>query len=350
MFVCMFVITDEFLKSKIEECSGKLGLLVANRMPSRPIVGTRKDSKTVREPKTSALLKNFPYIQLNAETSVQVLVFDCDEDIGTLAWESEHIPVPNFVVLHKDDDSYKSHLYYVLQDAVPTSGMQTEKQRVLFDIVQKNLRKKLHADVAFSSLQTRVKNPFSTFWLCVTCSKAAYTLKELRTYLDDDEVQDMLDTKRLQESASFREDFANAGRNCMLFETLRFYAYQERHKYTSYEPFFACIYEKAVAINDGFEVPLQLPEVKKTVKSVATWTYEKLSKVQSDRRLKMIAKKNNEKALKVKREKKEIKKALFLSEYLREGTTMKDSARKAGISERTARMYFKEYKELTLDT
>lgn len=335
-------ITHLVTADKIERF-GKIGPLIYKSLPPRPYVAERKGS-TYRETKRNAILKDYPYIQLNPSNRCSVLVFDCDTDIGMLDWSQ--IPSPNLIIRHKDaDKSYKTHLFYVLENGVPLSDMQTEKQETLFYIVKKALTTMLKADTSYSGLLA--KNPFSYSWIAVTCNNEPYTLKELRQWIDDDTANDILDSKRIENNAQFREAFAVAGRNCNVFEHLRLWAYANIHLYhdRGEESFHAACYEHACMIND-FASPLPTNEIKNISKSVARWTWKHLTSGKSKEHRKQMSELGRKRGLETRKARHNANRDKFKAMYHpEEGVTIKDVCRSLGIAERTGKMLLKEIKE-----
>lgn len=335
-------ITQLVITDKIERL-GNLGSLIYDSIPPRPYVAERKGS-TYRETKRNAIIKDYPYIQLNPSNRSSVLAFDCDTDIGTLDWSS--IPSPNLIIRHKDaDNSYKTHLFYVLEKGVPLSDMQTEKQETLYYIVKKALTTMLKADTAYTGLLA--KNPFSYSWIAVTCNAVPYTLRELRLWIDDDKANEILESRRIENRTQFRDAFASAGRNCTVFEHLRFWAYTNIHLYhdRGEESFHAACYEHACMIND-FASPLPTNELKNISKSVARWTWKHLSSGKSKENRKQMSELGRKRGLETRKARHNANRDKFKAMYHpEEGVTIKDVCRSLGIAERTGKMLLKEIKE-----
>ena len=342
----MSSITAQILSDKVAKL-GNMGSLLYASIPPRPYVAERKGS-TYRETKQSAIIKDYPYIQCNPDTRCSVLCFDCDIDVSCLDWS--HIPSPNIIVRHKKaDNSYKTHLFYLLKKGVPLNDLQTSKQATLLYIVKKALTSMLHADTGYSGLLS--KNPFADNWIAVTCNAVPWELGELRQWIDDDTANEILETKRIANSAQFREAFASAGRNCTVFEHLRLWSYANVHLYhdRGAEAFHAACVEYACMLND-FADPLPTREINNIAKSVSRWTWKQMTTGKSKENRKKMSEYGRKKGLETRRAKHNENRDKFRALYHpEEGITIADCCRALGISERTGKMLLKEIRELKVD-
>lgn len=328
-------------KTKIEK-------ILLHNIPPMPYATHSKSGGCYREKKAVAIA-NFEYIQLNPSTNIQTIVLDCDNNINLLDWSV--LPCPNLVVMHKDKRNFKTHLFYVLAKAVPLNSLQTEKQKTLLTIVKKGLTEKLEADPAFGGLLS--KNPFCGAWVARVFRQEPYTLKELRSYIDDDNANEILKAKKAQKSEGFRQWFAEVGRNCELFETLRFWAYSQVHFYhgKSFDAFISACLEHATTLNNkSFKEPLGYREVQDVAKKIARWTWSHLTAQQSESNLKENLKKMSElgrkKGLETRQRNRAKKLAKFESIYdPNKQITIAEASRAVGVSVRTGKQFWKEIKE-----
>lgn len=346
----MSSITAQNLSDKITKL-GNVGSLLYASIPPRPYVAERKGS-TYRETKQSAIIKDYPYIQLNPSSRCSVLVFDCDNDISLLDWS--HIPAPNIIVKHKADNSYKTHLFYVLEKGVPLNELQTSKQANLLYTVQKALTSILHADTGYAGLLA--KNPFADSWIAVTCNTTPYSLYDLRAWIDDDYAKEIQDARRVSNSVGFRQAFAAAGRNCAVFEHLRLWAYQQVSDYRQRGgegAFYAACVEHACMLND-FPVPLGTKEINDIAKSVSRWTwahykhdYKRNDSKEHNEEVKKMTEFGRIKGLETRRARHNTNRDKFRTLYQPEqGITIADVCRALGISVRTGKTLLKEIRAL----
>ena len=80
---------------------------------------------------------------------------------------------------------------------------------------------------------------------------------------------------------------SRVGRNCDVFDSLRFWAYKNFRNFGTKEQFITGTRQVAENLNRTFawvDGPLTAPEIKTIAKSVATWTWEHRVEGRSDRR------------------------------------------------------------------
>lgn len=74
------------------------------------------------------------------------------------------------------------------------------------------------------------------------------------------------------------EDYG-LGRNCMLFDELRAWAYKAiRQGWPDYNQWLNACLDRAIGYNVNFSTPLDISEVKHTAKSVAKWTHRNFTR------------------------------------------------------------------------
>ncbi|MGP5371353.1 primase C-terminal domain-containing protein, partial [Pseudomonas helleri] len=74
------------------------------------------------------------------------------------------------------------------------------------------------------------------------------------------------------------EDYG-LGRNCMLFDQLRAWAYKAiRQGWPDYNQWLNACLDRATGYNVNFTTPLDMSEVKHTAKSVAKWTHRNFNR------------------------------------------------------------------------
>ncbi len=205
-------------------------------------------------------------VQHNMRHSLGWLVYDVDSPTAMLDWEDRHCPPPNIVALNPENGH--GHLFYGLAKAVHNYAGASGKALRYMGAIDLALTDKLGADPGYSKLIS--KNPINERWLAFFPRIGLYDLEELETWLD---LTPYRDRRR-------RLPAAGLGRNCTLFETLRFWAYRERRKpqaYLSEELFVEGCRWRALAINAEFTPPLPHSEVRATAKSVARWTWRTMS-------------------------------------------------------------------------
>jgi len=225
------------------------------------------DLKTgVRLLETIELAKR-AYVQHNAKHSVKWLAYDVDRASAASDWLDSWTAPPNILVVNRDNGH--AHLLYGLETPVHDYAGASEAALRYLAAVDIALTRQLDADPGYAKLLS--KNPLrSDRWAVVIVREALYTLDRLAIYVDPT----ALDRRRKVEPIAL-------GRNCALFEDLRRWAYRERRKeqqYLSEDMFHGAVRDRAQAINAGFTPPLPHAEVRHIAKSVARWTWRRMSR------------------------------------------------------------------------
>lgn len=85
----------------------------------------------------------------------------------------------------------------------------------------------------------------------------------------------LADFVELQELKTDLKEVSGLGRNCMMFDTVRFWAYEAIRVFISGAPddWYAEVLKVAINANDAFIQPLPYSEVKATAKSIARWVW-----------------------------------------------------------------------------
>lgn len=203
-------------------------------------------------------------VQYQARHSIGWLVYDLDSPTAMLDWEDRRAPAPNIVAINRDNGH--AHLFYALEKPVHDYYGASQRALRYAASIDLALTELLGADPGYAKLIA--KNPVHEQWLVFTPRSECYDLDELADYLDLSYYQD----KRR------RLPTVGLGRNCTLFETLRIWAYRARRQpFLSEELFHAAVRNQALIINTDFHPPLPHSEVRATAKSVAKWTWRRMS-------------------------------------------------------------------------
>ena len=211
------------------------------------------------------------YIQHNHPGMVWVLVFDVDRQVVDPndfwpVWETSCLPVPNLATLTRSTG--RGHLAYFLAAGVCTTSLARLKPMEFLAAIERAYTVALGADAGYAKLVT--KNPHSDRWQVWEIHAQPYTLGELAEYVD-------LTVHRPLPDAS---EAYGTGRNVTLFHQARFWAYSAIRDY--WAPNGLPKWQKAVlghveALNGQFQRPLPHSEVKAIAKSIATWTWKKIT-------------------------------------------------------------------------
>ena len=236
--------------------------LHSESLPTRPYCSDNLSQGIYPRLQRIAVTKR--YIQLNPPQQQYWLVFDIDRPNSAFAWEDANLPPPFAVVVNESNTH--CHIVYALTSPVCTSDLAHEKPLRYLAAIQQAYTEKLQADVNYSGLIA--KNPFSqNHWHVIPCAiHAKYTLDELAEWVS---LNGML--KR----ALRGPEAVALGRNCVMFDALRFYAYKSIRQYREGKVgvWREHIQAKAGELN-VFREPLPESEVRAIAKSVANWVWQ----------------------------------------------------------------------------
>jgi hypothetical protein len=211
------------------------------------------------------------YVQANPPNLRVWSIHDIDRPGGGLEWESEGLPPPSWATVNKENGH--SHQVWGLTAPVLVAdyGGRKEPLRYLCAI-ESMMREKLKSDPGYSGLIT--KNPAHPLWQLLTGPVPHYSLKELASYLPGIE-------KHLPRTHK-NVDQIGLGRNCLIFDFLRLYAYKEVRHYKNFVMWQSHLNSKALCRNGDFPSPLMGNEVWHIAKSVARWVWNKFDLEASD--------------------------------------------------------------------
>lgn len=219
----------------------------------------------------------YPYIQANPPHLMVWLIHDIDRPGAALAWEKANLPEPSWTAVNRKNGH--AHLCWGLKTPVLTDGdgMHLAPLRYLAAI-ESLMREKLQADEGFSGQVT--KNPANPLWRTRRGSRLAYDLHEIAEYLPE-----------LSKHKPKKRDITaiGLGRNVVLFEFLRSWAYRNVREYRgggerAWDAWLSKVNNRALLRNADFKTPLDGKEVWYIAKSVAKWTYRKFDIDESDKK------------------------------------------------------------------
>ena len=222
----------------------------------------------------------YRHIQFNPPTAVHWIVIDIDEPVISdpisrqmKAILDGNVPLPNFLAVNPDNG--RAHAYYALARAVAKGDHATIKAMRYVAAIEASLIFALGGDPTYAGLIA--KNPIHSDWRIVNLRQEPYTLHELEDGLD-------LSGPDKSEQREAAKNQGCAGRNVMLFDRLRFHAYQHAMMYredSSYETWKRYLSARADDFNDELGLPAN--ELKHLVQSVAKWTWTKYTGRLSDK-------------------------------------------------------------------
>lgn len=210
-------------------------------------------------PKKTAI--NMQYIQGNQPCMFHYFFFDIDRSDAVMAWHEENLPMTYWTA--QTQKNGHAHLCYKLEIPLCTSEFGSQKAIAYASKVQAGLANKLGADVGYSHLIT--KNPFHKDWRVTFWTEQAYTLDYLADFVE------------LPKKLSKEQEVLGLGRNCIMFDTVRKWAYKaiRAHRGSTFDVWLGEVLKQCKNVNNAFLEPLLYSEVKATAKSIARYCWKK---------------------------------------------------------------------------
>lgn len=205
-------------------------------------------------------------VQPNGPTHRYWMVFDLDRADAGMHWDHIGAPAPNLIA--RNPANGHAHLLYLLQTPIRTAMDGKTAPLRYAAAIEAGLRNRLGADRGYSGLIC--KNPINAHWMVHQWQADPYTLDDLADYID-------LTPEKAREKPV--EDYG-LGRNCMLFDELRAWAYKaiRSQDWPDYNQWLNACFDRASGYNVNFTTPLDISEVKHTAKSVAKWTHRNFNR------------------------------------------------------------------------
>lgn len=213
------------------------------------------------------------YIQHNGPGMVWVMVFDIDRacidptDFFPV-WLDAGLPEPNMAVMNRR--TQRGHLIYLLEAGVCRTELAHLRPLRYLASIERGYTVALGADLGYAGLIC--KNPFHDRWHVWEIHGNPYTLAELACHVD-------LTAKAVSLPSAASESFG-LGRNCTLFEKGRKWAYKAVREYwapNGLPRWSESVLSQLQALNDDFPQPLPYAEVKASAKSIANWTWQRMT-------------------------------------------------------------------------
>lgn len=233
----------------------------ARTLPRRPYCTDAKEAGIYRLPAEHAASKR--YVQPNPSAFVNWLSFDIDGDGPDLQWRN--VPAPNLII--RNPDNPRAHVLYRLATPVARTDAARQKPLRYLAAINEGLRHELGGDRSYGGLIC--KNPLHPSWRVEVGTGNAYDLSHLAEYVDLDGAQSRI-------KAAPRREQVGLGRNCMLFDEARQWAYKWVSDYRgrhSFERWQAVMRDRVEEMN-GFADPLPETELKSIAGSIARWTWK----------------------------------------------------------------------------
>lgn len=218
-----------------------------------------KPGYTIIRQKKIAIKK--PFIQHNPPCLISNLVFDVDTSDAYFSWFDANLPTPNWI--SKNRLNGHAHVGYML--ATPVCTTHRARQNIIQYLakIEQAYSLALGADLGYSGLIT--KNPFHSEWENHIFDVQPYDLGYLADFVE------------LQELKTDLREVSGLGRNCMMFDTVRYCAYKAIRDYrgSTFDAWQGKVLEQCQNVNSTFLEPLPYSEVKATAKSIARYCWKK---------------------------------------------------------------------------
>ena len=200
------------------------------------------------------------FVQPNGPTDKLWLVFDLDYNGAAVAWQDANLPAPTWTA--QNPANGHAHVAWGLDVPVHING-RVEPIRYAA-AVEAAYSHALRADAGYSGLMA--KNPLHSAWRVTWGPAQLYGLEDLAEWVD-------------LKAPPKREQPSGLGRNVELFDHLRTWAYKAVRGYWrpgGFNAWAEAVLDRAERLNT-FVQPLPHAEVRATARSVARWTWRKLT-------------------------------------------------------------------------
>ena len=261
-------------------------------------------------------------IQHNKPFGVSWLVFDLDSPHFWSLLESETLPAPNLVSFNLEN--HHCHIYYSLKTPVCRSSVARRKPLRYLAAIEYALREKWTADAGYTGFIS--KNPIHPHWETIQFRSEPWELGELADWLT------------LPKTLPRRGQSVGLGRNCTLFDLLRYWAYDHVLDFRirgGLKPWSETVLKVAEGFN-SFPEPLPTAEVRATAKSVSNWVWKNYTKRWSDEEFSQVQAARGRMSGAKRRHASKEKRAKA-HELRADGMTQKAIAKKLSVSDRTIR-------------
>ena len=236
-------------------------LFNTNRLPHRPYAADFPVEGVYRmNPEQAMQRRN---MQVNPRDVAFWLLADVDTPDAAGRYIDAGLPDPHWIAQNPEN----GHAHYAWGIASPVT-IRSPRSMYYLSAIQRGFWYALDADFSYGGMLT--KNPLNPCWRTFWHDVEPFTLAELADYV-------RLDLRRaaMQESA--------LGRNCLLFDILRHWAYKAVREYLKMPPEKAMQEMRAAALdivqaeNLKLDYPLPYSELRAIAKSVTRWTRSNFS-------------------------------------------------------------------------
>lgn len=237
-------------------------LLKSGCWPRKPYCSNDKRARFIRS--LDQAIK-FSHIQPNPPDLCAWLVFDLDREGAAFAWEDAGLPQPTWIAINPKNGH--AHVCWGLKTPVRMSGEQIREAPIRYlKAVKQAFCKALGADEHYAGLMT--KNPFHQDWKILWGSRPLYDLEELAEHV---ELSGGCSTAHSNETTH------ETGRNVLLFDEVRHWAYLNVRQYRkeTFDVWHEAIHQQLSKRNDSLSVPLPHNEIRHIGRSISRWVWRR---------------------------------------------------------------------------
>lgn len=241
------------------------GLFLSRYQQQRPYATDDYSRGQYRTPRDEALTKR--YIQTNPSPLQYCLVLDIDHEDALMRAFRMGLPVPSWVA---QSPTGKAHAGYLLANPFSTTDPAQGKALRLAARVEAGLRHEIGADPGYSGLL--MKNPLHEHWDTRWGTDALHTLAQMAEDLGTS-------LPGPQRRKGFDQDYAGLGRNCLLFEQTRVWAYSAVRRYWTdgQDAFGDAVHDHLQVLNSQLAAPLPAVEVRGLANGITRWTWARMT-------------------------------------------------------------------------
>lgn len=294
-------------------------------------------------------LLDFKWVQYNSEDRLTVLSVDIDNSHDTMMYQDYNLPQPTWII--QTDKGFQYH--WALKSAVMLQGYNKKKLTKLVRDILNKLVALLDGDYNAIGLNRVFRSPLNNRTWFTGNEVELKEFYDLPTPKDEwfEKVLGRINKQKNLFGASYGSEYdfnsmtVGDGRNCALFDVLRYWAYDEAKQGTYSE--FGLV-RKAEVLNYDFKYPMKEKEVMGIVKSIDYFIENKFNKgyymALSEEERKKVAKENGKKsgAKRSKEAETKILTALNTMEAYEIKVTIRALAERSGTSVNTVRKYLEK--------
>lgn len=230
--------------------------LLLARAPHRPYCCDEYVSNSPRDLDV-ALTKR--HIQLNPPGYSSFVVIDVDRAGAAVAWLDAGLPPPTWTA--KNPANGHAHIVYALKGPIWRNGDNKKPARYV-DAILNAYCLKLDGDPDYANLLS--KNPTHADWITTSeCNFKLYELDELAEYVD---LVGVMPSKRKATKEAL-------GRNCLVFDAVRVWAYWAVRRYSDSVTFGAAVMGQVENVNATLQEPMHSSETRHIAKSITRWVW-----------------------------------------------------------------------------